>query len=117
MGDLLRLKAERGEAPVRARASTDLQWVGLVDRIQPEKQLLVEAFVEIGPAARAAVAAVQDLNSASDDVALKMGFTLTAETCAVVVHRASGGRITVEIGCRPRRARGQSALTVTIPPI
>ena len=97
MADLLRFESEHGTVLVEEHSGTELERVGLRDRIRPARKHLESALAQIQPAISAALDAVRAVPDRPDQVEVEIGVTLTAEAGAVVARTATQGHLVVRL--------------------
>lgn len=97
MADLLRFETDQGVLLVEEHAGTDLERVGLLDRVRPARLSLETALAHIKPALDAAVGVVQGVSVRPDQVEVEIGVTLTAEAGAVLARTSAQGHLTVKL--------------------
>ncbi|WP_444948619.1 CU044_2847 family protein [Micromonospora ureilytica] len=97
MADLLRFETDQGILLVEEHVGTDLERVGLLDRIRPARQTLEMALAQIKPALDAALGVVRGVSVRPDQVEVEIGVTLTAEAGAVVARTSAQGHLKVKL--------------------
>ncbi|MGW5557860.1 CU044_2847 family protein [Micromonospora sp. NPDC003944] len=97
MADLLRFETDQGVLLVEEHAGTDLERVGLLDRVRPARQSLETALAHVKPALDAALGLVQGVSVRPDQVEVEIGVTLTAEAGAVVARTSAQGHLKVTL--------------------
>ena len=97
MADLLRFETDQGVLLVEEHAGTDLERVGLLDRIRPARQTLEMALAQIKPALDAALGVVRGVSVRPDQVEVEIGVTLTAEAGAAVARTSAQGHLKVKL--------------------
>ncbi|MEV4122406.1 CU044_2847 family protein [Micromonospora sp. NPDC049645] len=97
MADLLRFETDQGVLLVEEHVGTDLERVGLLDRIRPARQTLEMSLAQIKPALDAALGVVRGMSVRPDQVEVEIGVTLTAEAGAVVARTSAQGHLTVKL--------------------
>ncbi|MBQ1021436.1 hypothetical protein KBX71_26630 [Micromonospora sp. D93] len=97
MADLLRFETDQGVLLVEEHAGSDLERVGLLDRIRPARQTLEMALAQIKPALDAALGVVRGVSVRPDQVEVEIGVTLTAEAGAVVARTSAQGHLKVKL--------------------
>ncbi|MEU8424622.1 CU044_2847 family protein [Micromonospora sp. NPDC048835] len=97
VADLLRFETDQGVLLVEEHAGTDLERVGLLDRIRPARLSLETALAHIKPALDAAVGVAQGVSVRPDQVEVEIGVTLTAEAGAVLARTSAQGHLTVKL--------------------
>ncbi|WP_433312013.1 CU044_2847 family protein [Micromonospora sp. CA-269861] len=97
MADLLRFETDQGVLLVEEHAGTDLERVGLLDRIRPARQTLEMALAQIKPALDAALGVIHGVSVRPDQLEVEIGVTLTAEAGAVVARTSAQGHLKVKL--------------------
>ncbi|WP_181541885.1 CU044_2847 family protein [Micromonospora noduli] len=97
VADLLRFETDQGVLLVEEHAGTDLERVGLLDRIRPARQTLEMALAHIKPALDAALGVARGVAVRPDQVEVEIGVTLTAEAGAVVARTSAQGHLKVKL--------------------
>ncbi|MEW1589681.1 CU044_2847 family protein [Micromonospora vinacea] len=97
VADLLRFETDHGVLLVEEHVGTDLERVGLLDRIRPARQSLETALAHIKPALDAALGVVQGVAVRPDQVEVEIGVTLTAEAGAIVARTSAQGHLKVKL--------------------
>ncbi|WP_410811475.1 CU044_2847 family protein [Micromonospora sp. 067-2] len=97
MADLLRFESEQGVLLVEEHVGTDLERVGLLDRIRPARQSLETALAQIKPALGAVLGVVREMPARPGQVEVEIGVTLTAEAGAVVARTSVQGHLKVTL--------------------
>jgi hypothetical protein len=97
VADLLRFETDQGVLLVEEHVGTDLERVGLLDRIRPARQPLEAALAQVKPALDAALGVVRGMAVRPHQVEVEIGVTLTAEAGAVVARTSAQGHLTVKL--------------------
>ncbi|MCM0674940.1 hypothetical protein NCC78_09590 [Micromonospora phytophila] len=82
---------------IEEHVGTDLERVGLLDRIRPARQPLEVALAQIKPALGAALTVVREMPVRPGQVEVEIGVTLTAEAGAVVARTSAQGHLKVKL--------------------
>ncbi|WP_157562897.1 CU044_2847 family protein [Micromonospora chokoriensis] len=97
VADLLRFETDQGVILVEEHVGTDLERVGLLDRIRPARQTLEMALAQVKPALDGALGVVRGMSVRPDQVEVEIGVTLTAEAGAVVARTSAQGHLKVKL--------------------